>query len=999
MSHDAVRLVGKLNAYCRNALKGASELAVYKTNYAVEPQHFLLKLLGMPDSDLTALMRFLGINAANLAKDLTMAVDTLEWGATTTPTLSRRLLDLLSEAWNVSSIDLNCPHVRSGAVIAALVWGREGGPAFRAFIHEACPGFLAIPPDVLRERLKELISLSKEEGFAEQAARAGGRGMEQPEQNSQKESEGRRGLERFTTDLTERARQGKLDPVFGREEEIRRVIDVLLRRRQNNPILVGDAGVGKTAVVEGFAARVASGLVPPPLRDVRVLNLDMGLLQAGAGVRGEFEQRLAGIVAECEASLGKNILFIDEAHMLIGAGGEAGGSDAANLLKPALARGELRAIAATTWAEYKQHFEKDPALARRFQPIPVPEPDEEEAVAILRLVAARLSEHHDIPVLEEAVREAVRLSARYIGGRKLPDKAITVLDTACAQIGLEQSGIIPGLDRLDRELSRMRGRLESVTRSLAFLGDGEQGESREDTRTLEDRLRELGQQRQKLEERMERERDLVARIRLAEEDEQGGKEQGDDVSDSTLNSTSKVRELRRELEQARQGEALVRSCVDAVAVAKVVADLTGIPAGRMLKDEMQAILGLEDELDTRIKGQPEALEVIAKAVRTYRADLTDPHKPLGVFLLVGPSGVGKTETAFALAELLYGGEQNLVGVNLSEYQEAHSVSLIRGAPPGYVGYGKGGVLTEAVRRTPYCVVLLDEAEKAHPDVLELFYQVFDKGVMEDGEGVRVDFRNTLIIITSNVGDARIASFCASGRPHPSELVRAVRDDLVRVFKPAFLGRVTVVPYYPLDRDVLEDVVTLKLEQVSRRLKKNHGARLEFSPTIAEAIAAQCVVGEFGARAIDAVVNHTLLPEISSQILGRLAEGRRSEKIVVSTDRDGNLHVHFGRLPPEAPDGPDGPQKADTGAEEGKKAKKTRRSRQLFLEVPGKPAPCPPPDVPESSAPSGDGYSRSGGGTSIDSVAQLVPPEYKSWREWYADLKSRLSSSTGRSGGD
>ncbi len=686
MTHDPVRLVSKLNAYCRNALKQASELAVYKTNYAVEPPHYLLKLLGLPDSDMTAIIRFFGINAATLAKDLTTSVDTLEWGATGTPMLSKRLLDLLSEAWNVSSIDLNCPHVRTGAVIAAMVWGREGGPGFRAFIHESCPGFLAVPPDLLRARLREIISLSKEEGFAEQAGRSGsGRSSTGAETAPpEKKAAGPSMLERFAVNLTARAEQGGLDPVFGREEEIRRVIDVLLRRRQNNPILVGDAGVGKTSVVEGFAARVAARQVPPSLHGVEVFNLDMGLLQAGAGVRGEFEQRLAGIISESAASRGKTILFIDEAHMLVGAGGEAGVSDAANLLKPALARGELRAIAATTWAEYKQHFEKDPALARRFQAVPVPEPDEEEAAAILRLVASRLSEHHDIPILEEAVREAVRLSARYIGGRRLPDKAITVLDTACAQIGLEQSGIIPELDKFDREVARMRGRLESVTRSLAFAGHGA---DHDETKVLEQRLAVLGTERQTLEQRMERERDLVARIRLAE-------------SSQELNGSRGVEVLRRELEHVRQGEPLVRSCVDAMAVARVVADLTGIPAGRMLKDEMQAMLRLEDELETRIKGQPEALEVIAKAVRTYRADLTDPRKPLGVFLLVGPSGVGKTETAFALAELLYGGEQNLVSVNLSEYQEAHSVSLIRGAPPGYVGYGKGGILTEAVRRTP-----------------------------------------------------------------------------------------------------------------------------------------------------------------------------------------------------------------------------------------------------------------------------------------------------------
>jgi type VI secretion system protein VasG len=974
MSHDPARLVGKLNAYCRNALKEASELAVYKTNYAVEPQHYLLKLLAMPDSDMTALIRFFGINAAALAKDLTTSVDTLDWGATTTPTLSNRLLELLSEAWNVSSIDLNCPHVRSGAVIAALIWGKEGGRGFRALIHEACPGFLAVPPDVLRERLKELISLSKEEGFAEQAVRADTSAPDSGKGRAEAKKAGPSALERFTVNLTVQAEQGNLDPVFGREEEIRRVIDVLLRRRQNNPILVGDAGVGKTAVVEGFASRVAAGQVPPPLQGVAVYNLDIGLLQAGSGVRGEFEQRLSSIVSECAASHGKIILFIDEAHMLIGAGGDAGVMDAANLLKPALARGELRAVAATTWAEYKLHFEKDPALARRFQAVPVPEPDEEEALAILRLVARRLSEHHGMPVLEEAVREAVRLSARYICGRKLPDKAITVLDTACAQIGLEQSGIIPELDRLDREVARMRGRLESVTRSLAFVGkEAERKEELESSQDLEQSLTALGEERRTLEKRMERERDLVARIRLVE------------ASDGKNREADK---LRRELEQARQGDPLVRSCVDGMAVARVVADLTGIPAGRMLQDEIQAMLGLEDELGTRIKGQPEALEVIAKAVRTYRADLTDPNKPLGVFLLVGPSGVGKTETAFALAELLYGGEQNLVSVNLSEYQEAHSVSLIRGAPPGYVGYGKGGTLTEAVRRTPYSVVLLDEAEKAHPDVLELFYQVFDKGMMEDGEGVRVDFRNTLIILTSNVGDARIASLCSVERLHPSQLVRAVRDDLVRVFKPAFLGRVTVVPYYPLDRDVLEDIVELKLQQVSRRLEKNHGARLEFSPTIAEAISAQCAVGEFGARAIDAVVNHTLLPEISNKILKRLAGGRTSEQISVSTDRDGNLHVRFGKLEAAKP------KPAKKPAEKPKKDA-ARRPRQLFLEVPGRPVSSPPSSSPSSECGDVDASSAvENGKSTIDNVAQLVPPEYKGWREWYADLKSRLAHPDG-----
>jgi type VI secretion system protein VasG len=688
-------------------------------------------------------------------------------------------------------------------------------------------------------------------------------------------------LDKYTVDLTGRAREGTIDPVLGRDAEVRQVIDILTRRRQNNPILVGEAGVGKTAIVEGFAIRIAQDDVPPVLRNVTLRTLDLGLLQAGAGVKGEFENRLKGLIEEVKSSPAPIILFIDEAHTMIGAGGQAGQNDAANLLKPALARGELRTIAATTWSEYKKYFEKDPALARRFQLVKVEEPSEEKTLLMLRSVAPMLEAHHRVRILDDGIDAAVRLSHRYLADRQLPDKAVSVLDTACARLALGQNTTPAAVESIRRTLDDLAVQRRVLEREEAT---GANHAERLATIALE---RDTAERKQEeAQARWDRERDLVSQIR-----ELRDRLERSDAQEAQSGAwRTELNALNRELATVQGEEPLVRVCVDAGIVGDVISGWTGIPVGKMLRDDLAVALSLEDHLGSRIIGQDEALRAICRRIRTSRAGIEDPNKPKGVFLLVGPSGVGKTETALALADLLYGGEQNMITINMSEFQEPHTVSTLKGSPPGYVGYGEGGVLTEAVRRRPYSVVLLDEIEKAHPDVLELFFQVFDKGVMEDGEGRQIDFKNTIIILTTNAGSDTLMKLCADPETMPSAegLVKALKPELDKTFKPAFLGRMVIIPYLPVRDEALKRIITLKLEKIQRRVHETHRVTLSCDDAVVDSVASRCTEVESGARNVDNILTNTLLPDVSRLLLEALADGRRPSTIRVIIGDDGNL---------------------------------------------------------------------------------------------------------------
>jgi type VI secretion system protein VasG len=873
MDLDMMAVVGKLNATCRESLEEAAELCVSNTHYNVELEHFLLRLLDRSGADVHHILDRYQVSTGTLGKELTAAVQQLRRGNNRTPALSPRLPQLFQQAWLCASLNLGAHVVRSGAVLQALL----DDDMLRGVALVSAPSLGRIPRDALRQDLREVIRSSDEEP-APRRRRASDQAPLPLGAPSVPFGRGSSALDQYTVDLTARARAGSLDPILGRDAEIRQIISILTRRRQNNPILTGEAGVGKTAVVEGFAQRVVAGDVPPPLRQVTVRALDLALLQAGAGIRGEFENRLKCVIAEVQAAPQPIILFIDEAHTLIGAGGPAGQGDAANLLKPALARGELRTIAATTWAEYKHYFEKDPALARRFQVVKVDEPNEASAVAMLRAVASALEEHHGVLVLDEAVRDAVRLSQRYITGRQLPDKAISVLDTACAHVAVGHTATPPSVEDAAREIERIEAELSILEREIAT---GREGHER--IAVLLGALDDARARQVELARRWEVERALSQRIRAIEE--QLGAEPRGAAGEEAGSLVQELRDKRAEL-ASRQGEdPMVPVCVDAHVVAAVVSSFTGIPVGRMMTDEIRAIATLELRMAERVVGQAEAIDAIARRIRTSRAGLDDPSKPVGVFLLVGPSGVGKTETAATLADILYGGARNMVVVNMSEYQEAHTVSSLRGAPPGYVGYGRGGVLTEAVRRNPYTVMLLDEVEKAHPDVLELFYQVFDKGSLEDGEGVVVDFKNTVILLTSNVGAELIARRCASGRPDARELAEQLRPALLPHFKPALLGRMVVVPYYPLGDEQICAIAKLKLAKIAERFQESHRAELTYDAALPAAIAARCTEVESGARNVDAILTHTLLPSLSSRLLEQMERG----------ERIGRIHVGIGGM--------------------------------------------------------------------------------------------------------
>nr|WP_206085768.1 type VI secretion system ATPase TssH [Massilia polaris] len=864
-------LIGKLNDTTRTAATRAANICVGLGQYEVDVEHVFLALLEQQNSDFVRIVYQCGISLTGLETDLRNEIGRFQAGSARTPVFSRHLPTLFEHAWLIASLGNAQPNqIRSGHLLLALL----SEPELSQLAHRGSRLFAQIPLDKLKHDFDKLTR-----GSDESRPESPQQGGADPVGELAASEPGKTpALDQFTTCLTQRARDGKLDPVIGRDPEIRQAIDILMRRRQNNPILTGEAGVGKTAVVEGLALRIASGDVPEVLRETEIHTLDMGLLQAGASVKGEFENRLKNVIDEVKKSPRAIILFIDEAHTMIGAGGAAGQNDAANLLKPALARGELRTIAATTWGEYKKYFEKDAALARRFQVIKVEEPCEEIACAMLRGMAPLMEKHFNVRVYDDAITEAVRLSHRYISGRQLPDKAISVLDTACAKVALGQNAT-PALIEIGTHM------LERIDVEAAALAREEAGGADHGVRLalLRAQRVEATEEQDRQRARWEKEQSICAEIKRLRSrlEESGGK--GD---------TGALRKLVEELRTV-QGEApLVPVQVDGHVVAEIIANWTGIPLGRMVKDEIRTVMNLQGLLDERILGQAHASSVVAQRVRTSRANLDDPNKPKGVFLFVGTSGVGKTETALALADLLYGGERKLITINMSEYQEAHSVSGLKGSPPGYVGYGEGGVLTEAVRRNPYSVVLLDEIEKAHPDVLELFFQVFDKGVLDDAEGREIDFRNTIIICTSNAASPQIMQACLNKSPSevpgPGQLADLVRPQLVKHFKHAFLGRLTVVPFYPITDDVLANIIRLKLEHIKRRVAENHQAEFRYDDSLVEAVLARCTEVDSGARNVDTILNGTLLPEIAGTVLARMAEGRAMSSIKVGATKAGKF---------------------------------------------------------------------------------------------------------------
>ena len=887
-----VALFGKLNSLGYKAIESATVFCKLRGNPYVELVHWLHQILQLPDSDLHRAIQQFSLNPSRLAKDFTEALDRLPRGATAISDLSSHVDAAVKEAWVYATLMFSDSQVRTGHLLVGILKTPDLRNALLAISRE----FDKIKLDTLTERFADIVAASPESGLrASDGSQVGGgaapgeasEAMAPPQMGKQE------ALQRFSVDLTARARKGELDPISGRDEEIRQIVDILMRRRQNNPILTGEAGVGKTAVVEGFAQRIASGDVPPPLKDVTLRVLDVGLLQAGASMKGEFENRLRQVIDEVQTSPKPIILFIDEAHTLVGAGGAAGTGDAANLLKPALARGKLRTIAATTWAEYKKHIEKDPALTRRFQVVQVGEPSEEKSILMMRGMASTMEQHHRVQILDEALEAAVKLSHRYIPARQLPDKAVSLLDTASARVAISLHAVPAEVEDCRRRIEGLKTELEIIGRETAVGIDTAQRQAAA-TEKLQAEEARLAQ----LDARWQEEKGLVDRIlelRAKLRGEGGAVEVATGAEPDPERQTwlAELKDLQAQL-HTLQGEApLILPSVDAQAVASVVADWTGIPVGRMVKNEIETVLSLADILNRRIIGQRHALDMIARRIQTSRAALDNPNKPIGVFMLAGPSGVGKTETALALAEALYGGEQNVITINMSEFQEAHTVSTLKGAPPGYVGYGEGGVLTEAVRRRPYSVVLLDEVEKAHHDVHEIFFQVFDKGWMEDGEGRVIDFKNTLILLTTNVGTDLIMSMCKDPDllPDPEGLNKALREPLLKVFPPALLGRLVTIPYYPLSDEMIGDIVRLQLGRITRRILENHKVPFGYDDEVVKLIVSRCTELESGGRMVDAILTNTVLPALSQEFLTRMVEGKPVARVQVQV-RDGDFAYAF-----------------------------------------------------------------------------------------------------------
>lgn len=900
-----VALFGKLNKLGYQAVESATVFCKMRGNPYVELVHWMHQLLAQQDSDLHRIIEHYDLDTGKIAAELTRALDMLPRGASTISDLSDHLMDAMERGWVWGSLLYSAAQVRSGH----LLLGMLKTPALRNILSNMSPELAKIGADDLADNFNEATDGSPEERLgAQDGSNVTGGGAE-PGEATGAMAPGAMGkgeaLEQFCTDLTAQARAGEIDPIVGRDEEIRQIVDILMRRRQNNPILTGEAGVGKTAVVEGFALRIARGDVPPALQDVRLLVLDVGLLQAGASMKGEFENRLRQVIDEVQASPVPIVMFVDETHTLVGAGGAAGTGDAANLLKPALARGTLRTIGATTWAEYKKYIEKDPALTRRFQVVKVDEPGIQKAILMMRGIASMLENHHRVQVLDEGIEAAVSLSARYIPARQLPDKSVSLLDTACARVAVSQHAVPAEVDDSQR-------RIEALTTELEIIGrDETAGYEVAERRAAVEAAKASEEERLAgLTERWDKEKavvqeilDLRAKLREGaapvDAPVDAGEDSAEGAADSPLSEDDRaalmqqLKDKNAELDALQGDSALILPIVDHQAIASVVGDWTGIPVGRMVKDEIDTILHLEEHLAKRVIGQDHAMKMIAKRIQTSRAGLDNPNKPIGVFMLAGTSGVGKTETALALAEVLYGGEQNVITINMSEYQEAHTVSSLKGAPPGYVGYGEGGVLTEAVRRKPYSVVLLDEVEKAHPDVHEIFFQVFDKGVMEDGEGRIIDFKNTLILLTSNVGTETIMDLCSDPdlMPEPEGMAKAIRDPLLKVFPPALLGRLVAIPYYPLSPGMIGEITKLQLGRIQKRVQEAHGVPFEYSDAVVDEIVNRCQELDSGGRMIDAIVTNTMLPEISNEFLRRLMEGAEVCRVAVDV-KEGDFTYSF-----------------------------------------------------------------------------------------------------------
>jgi type VI secretion system protein VasG len=903
---ELANLFGKLNSIGYRSVESATTFCKLRGNPYVELQHWIHQILQLQDSDVHKIIGAFGLNPSKLASDLTSSLDRLPRGATSITGLSDYLSQSVKEGWMWASLLFNETKVRTGHVILGVL----NTPSLRGLLAGISGEFTKVKAERLGDEFTRIVagspedSLGASEGMSGGAAPGEASGALPPAAMGKQEA-----LKRYTIDLTEKARKGEIDPIVGRDEEIRQVVDILMRRRQNNPILTGEAGVGKTAVVEGFALRIVAGDVPPMLKDVTLRTLDVGLLQAGASMKGEFENRLKGVIEEVQSSPKPIILFIDEAHTLIGAGGAAGTGDAANLLKPALARGTLRTIAATTWAEYKKYIEKDPALTRRFQVVKVEEPSEAKALLMMRGMASVLEKHHRVQLLDEGIEAAVKLSHRYIPARQLPDKAVSLLDTACARVAISQHAVPAEVDDCRRKIQGLETESEILERETAVGVEHKvrQGEVDELLAAERKRLAEL-------ESHWAEEKKLVDQILDVRSKLREGGKPVDRLADSgpsapaggngksiAAQATSaaavaepavdrdalltRMRELQSQLSTVQGERPLILPSVDSQAVAAVVGDWTGIPVGRMVKNEIESVLKLADTLDQRVIGQRHALEAIAKRIQTSRAGLENPGKPIGVFMLAGPSGVGKTETALALAEALYGDEENVITINMSEFQEAHTVSTLKGSPPGYVGYGEGGVLTEAVRRRPYSIVLLDEVEKAHPDVHEIFFQVFDKGWMEDGEGRFIDFKNTIILLTTNAGTDLIANMCKDPElmPDVESISKALRAPLLKVFPPALLGRIVTIPYYPLSDKMLKQIIRLQLGRIQKRVRENHKVPLQFDDKVVELVASRCTEVESGGRMVDAILTHSLLPTMSREFLSRMMDGRPLSRVAVSVD--------------------------------------------------------------------------------------------------------------------
>ncbi|TWC11746.1 MULTISPECIES: type VI secretion system ATPase TssH [unclassified Pseudomonas] len=884
-------LFGKLNSVAYKAIEAATVFCKLRGNPYVELAHWFHQLLQLQDSDLHRIIRQFNVEPARLARDLTDALDRLPRGSTSITDLSSHVEEAVERGWVYGSLMFGESQVRTGY----LVLGILKTPSLRHALLGLSSEFDKVKAEALSERFDEYVgdspenALTASDGFNAGAVPGEASGAMAPSAMGKQEA-----LKRFTVDLTEQARSGKLDPIVGRDEEIRQLVDILMRRRQNNPILTGEAGVGKTAVVEGFALRIVAGDVPPALKDVELRSLDVGLLQAGASMKGEFEQRLRQVIEDVQASPKPIILFIDEAHTLVGAGGAAGTGDAANLLKPALARGTLRTVAATTWAEYKKHIEKDPALTRRFQVVQVAEPSEDKALLMMRGVASTMEQHHQVQILDEALEASVKLSHRYIPARQLPDKSVSLLDTACARVAISLHAVPAEVDDSRRRIEALETELQIIAREHAIgVVIGTRQTQTESLLSAErERLAEL-------ESRWAEEKTLVDELLATRATlrERVGVVDSEDASEACDNESHALREKLVDLQRrltALQGETpLILPTVDYQAVASVVADWTGIPVGRMARNELETVLNLDQHLKKRIIGQDHALQMIAKRIQTSRAGLDNPSKPIGVFMLAGTSGVGKTETALALAEAMYGGEQNVITINMSEFQEAHTVSTLKGAPPGYIGYGEGGVLTEAVRRKPYSVVLLDEVEKAHPDVHEIFFQVFDKGVMEDGEGRVIDFKNTLILLTTNAGTELIADVCKNPQdvPEPEEIAKALRQPLLEIFPPALLGRLVTIPYYPLSDEMLKAITRLQLNRIKKRVESTHKVAFDYDDAVIDLIVSRCTETESGGRMIDTILTNSLLPDMSREFLTRMLEGKAMAGVRISAV-DNELQYNF-----------------------------------------------------------------------------------------------------------